>query len=636
MLAMAVVATAGLAVLPTVAPTEAKVEANIVVLGGPSAVSNTVLSDVAKCTTGTVSRIAGVDRYATAAAVSAAFLSPGVDVAYVATGEDFPDALAGSAAAGAGAGGPVLLVRPDSLPEEIAAELDRLDPKVIGVLGGPAAISAKVEAALSAYGTVVRVAGPNRYSTGALVSEYAFPTGADTAYVAVGSNFPDAVAGAPAAIASGGPMLLVEQGAIPSSVGAELARLGLSGIRILGGTSAVDPTVESALRAYAPVVSRLSGADRFATAAAVSRSTFAPGVGTIFVATGARFPDALAGSAAAGILGGPMLLVERDAVPEVTAAEIERLTGRTCGGAPPAAAQDTDADLRVAVIGDSNIRSDAADVLQLIEDEGADFVIHVGDFDYRDEPADFEAHIDAVLGPDYPYFVTVGNHDVAEWETYQANFVDRLSRIPGATCTGDYGVNSACTYRGLSFILSGIGTTGAEHEGHIAAELADNRHTWRICAWHKNQEAMQVGGKSDAVGWLAYETCREGGAIVVTGHEHSYSRTRTLIDMENQLVDPAWPQPDDVMVGPGSTFVAVSGLGGASIREQQRCLPTTFPYGCNNEWAAISSSSQSGTAAGALFLDFHVDGEPGQGRGYFKNIDGAIVDTFDITSTNSG
>ena len=609
---------------------------DIVVLGGPAAVSERVAARLATCTTGSVSRIAGPSRYSTAAEVSAAFMKPGVDVVYVATGENFPDALAGSAAAGSGSGGPVLLVRPDSLPEETAAELKRLNPKIIGVLGGPAAITARVETALGAYGTVVRVAGPDRYSTGALVSEYAFPTGADTAYVAVGSNFPDAVAGAPAAIESGGPMLLVERDGIPAGVGAELARLGLSGIRILGGTSAVSSNVEAALRAYAPTVSRLSGVDRFATAAAVSRNTFAPGVGTIFVATGDTFPDALAGSAAAGILGGPMLLVERDAIPGATEAEIERLTGRTCGAAPSTGAQETDPNLRIAVIGDSNIRSDAVDVLQLIEDEGADFVIHVGDFDYHDDPAAFEDHIDAVLGPDYPYFVAVGNHDVEEWDTYQANFVDRLSRTPGAVCTGDYGVNSTCTYRGLSFILSGIGTLGEDHESHITAELADNRHTWRLCAWHKNQEAMQVGGKSDAVGWLAYETCREGGAIVVTGHEHSYSRTRTLVDMENQRVDPIWPEADSVMVGPGSTFVAVSGLGGASIREQQRCSPSTYPYGCNGEWAAISSASQPDTAAGALFFDFHVDGVPTQGRGYFKNIDGRIVDAFDITSTNSG
>jgi len=328
-LLMVVVAALGLAWLPGLAPVEAGAGTNIVVLGGSGAVSDAVVSQLATCTSGSVTRIAGANRYATAAAVSAAFLSPPIDVAYVATGENFPDALAGSAAAGAGAGGPVLLVKPTSVPAETAAELTRLKPTVIVVLGGTAAISAGVESALGAYGTVVRVAGANRYATGALVSAYAFSS-ADTAYVATGTNFPDALAGGPAAVVAKGPVLLVEQNNIPATVKTELARLGLSKIVVLGGTAAVSAAVESELGAYAATVKRLSGANRFATAAAVSKDTFSPGVGSIFVATGLNFPDALAGGPVAGSLGGPILLVEKDSLPGDTEAEIERLTGGSC------------------------------------------------------------------------------------------------------------------------------------------------------------------------------------------------------------------------------------------------------------------------------------------------------------------
>lgn len=333
-LVMTVVAAMGLASLPTVPPAQAN-GTDIVVLGGSSAVSDSVLQELAKCTSGSVSRISGANRYATAAAVSSTFLSPGVDVAYVATGVNFPDALAGSAAAGAGVGGPVLLVKPTSVPSETAAELNRLNPKTIVVLGGTAAISAGVESALGAYGTVVRVAGPDRYSTGALVSSYAFPTGASTAYVATGTNFPDALAGGPAAVGAMGPVLLVKPDSIPSSVAAELTRLNLSSIKVLGGTAAISASVESSLKAYAPTVTRLSGSNRYATAAAVSKNTFSPGVGTIFIATGTNFPDALAGGPIAGILGGPILLTKPDSVPSDTRNEIERLTGVSCQPPPP-------------------------------------------------------------------------------------------------------------------------------------------------------------------------------------------------------------------------------------------------------------------------------------------------------------
>ena len=295
---------------------------------------------------------------------------------------------------------------------------------------------------------------------------------------------------------------------------------------------------------------------------------------------------------------------------------------------------EVDPGLKLAVIGDSGVGPDATAVLQLIANEGADMVLHLGDFDYIDDPAAFESSIDAVLGSDFPYFVTVGNHDLPDWSTYQANFLDRLSRVAGASCTGEYGVNAACTYRGLSFVLSGVGTLGGGHDAYLQNQLASDQHRWRVCAWHKNQAAMQVGSKADEVGWAAYETCRQYGAMILTGHEHSYSRTKTLVDMADQIVDPDWPSASEVRVAPGATFSAVSGLGGRPVRPQVRCLPSTPPYGCNGEWASISTSTNGGTF-GALFIEFNVDGDPTKGRGTFKDVNGQVVDSFDITSQNT-
>jgi hypothetical protein len=96
-------------------------------------------------------------------------------VVYVATGENFPDALGASAAA-AVQGGPVLLVTRTSIPAETKAELNRLKPDVIYVAGGTMVVSDTVFNALKNYaGSVVRVAGGNRYATAAEVSKSAFP-----------------------------------------------------------------------------------------------------------------------------------------------------------------------------------------------------------------------------------------------------------------------------------------------------------------------------------------------------------------------------------------------------------------------------------------------------------------------------
>jgi len=298
----------------------------------------------------------------------------------------------------------------------------------------------------------------------------------------------------------------------------------------------------------------------------------------------------------------------------------------------PAYSQTTTQDLKVAFIGDQGTNPfTTIRVLQMIKNEGADMVIHQGDFDYVDNPTVWDNNINTYLGPSFPYFASVGNHDVAAWSGYQQKLQDRLNLIPGAVCTGNLGVNSSCHYQGLFFILSGVGTLGSGHVTYIKNQLAQDDSVWSICSWHKNRDAMQVGLKSDVVRWGAYEECRKGGAIIATGHAHSYERTRTLISTEFQAVDPDWPDTNEVRVAPDSTFVFVSGLGGQSITNQDRCLPDTFPYGCNGEWASIYTSNQVATF-GALFCTFNVAGQADKASCYFKDILGNVPDSFNVTS----
>ncbi len=69
---------------------------------------------------------------------------------------------------------------------------------------------------------------------------------------------------------------------------------------------------------------RLGGYDRFATAQAVNADAFAS-AGTVYVASGMTFPDALAGSALAGVQGSPLYVVQSGCLPQSTAAEVSRL-----------------------------------------------------------------------------------------------------------------------------------------------------------------------------------------------------------------------------------------------------------------------------------------------------------------------
>jgi putative cell wall-binding protein len=222
----------------------------VVVLGGSAAVADQVATQLRTVTGATVSRHPGIDRYDTAARISRDHFAPGVETVFIATGESFPDALAGGAAA-AHLEGPVLLVQERGVPSVTSSELARLHPRHVVVLGGPGAVP---ETVLRSNGTVAgvtaeRVAGSSRYDTAALLSAAVFTGPVDTAFIATGDDFPDALAGVPAAAHFKTSLLLTPRDALPAEVRAELCRLQPTRIVILGGTTAVAPAVQVALAA---------------------------------------------------------------------------------------------------------------------------------------------------------------------------------------------------------------------------------------------------------------------------------------------------------------------------------------------------------------------------------------------------
>lgn len=175
---------------------------------------------------------------------------------------------------------------------------------------------------------IERYGGSDRYETAAATSaaEFPDPAAVDTVFIATGANFPDGLAGSAIAGRLGAPLLLVNPNSLPTATANELARLDPDTVVILGGTSAVSPSVAKALGVYGTTV-RLSGPDRYATAVAISRYGF-PTDGSaeqVVVATGADFADALAGAPVASRFNGPVLLTEPNGLADVTRGEIERL-----------------------------------------------------------------------------------------------------------------------------------------------------------------------------------------------------------------------------------------------------------------------------------------------------------------------
>ena len=300
----------------------------------------------------TWTRIAGSTRYATMAAITAeAYQGDAAGTLkklIVASGENFPDALAGSALAGI-YGCPIILTNKNKLTAQAKKEIQRLasaDGCSVLILGGEGALTKEVENAIKAIGnnlTVERVAGANRAKTAIAVyqkglSEANGFKNSDTVIITTGYNYADALSISPYAYASKTPVLLAnDKGALTSDVKSLLSNAGFKKAVILGGNLAVSEETEAYLKEKGMTVLRLQGSTRYKTSAAIikwslgfnEKAAFQPslkltneGMG---VATGENFADALASVSLLGKTKSVLLLVNTDPKNATTKANVDAL-----------------------------------------------------------------------------------------------------------------------------------------------------------------------------------------------------------------------------------------------------------------------------------------------------------------------
>jgi SpoIID/LytB domain protein len=166
---------------------------------------------------------------------------------------------------------------------------------------------------------VVRVAGANRFATSVEIGKQA-ARNATTVVIVSGetANLVDGLVAGPLARAKSAPVLLTSRGALPPEVISDLSRRGATTAFVVGGQSAVSDSVVAELSARGVRVTRLSGADRYATAARVASELPANATAVIASGAAANLVDALAASAPAGAAGHPILLVDPSAIPQAT------------------------------------------------------------------------------------------------------------------------------------------------------------------------------------------------------------------------------------------------------------------------------------------------------------------------------
>ena len=272
-------------------------------------------------------RLGGEDRYETAVAVSKHTYPNTASTVFIASGEDFPDALSAAALA-AKLDAPLLLTAGKRVPAATMTELRRLTPDRIVIVGGTGVVTNGVASTLRGVASKVdRLAGADRYATSAAVAKHGWSTSSHV-FIASGLGYADALSAGAAAAKLGAPVILVpgNLARAPKTSADAVSRLKASTLHVAGGPGAVHASMPGTLKkGTITTVRRYGGSDRYETSSLMSRSVFGAGAADVYWANGLGFPDALAGASAAGARGGALVLVRDTCVPATSYLATKRM-----------------------------------------------------------------------------------------------------------------------------------------------------------------------------------------------------------------------------------------------------------------------------------------------------------------------
>ncbi|MFA5565945.1 MAG: cell wall-binding repeat-containing protein [Acidimicrobiia bacterium] len=240
----------------------------VVIIGGTKALS-AELETALSTRSLHVTRLSGDDRFATAGAVANEVIDRGGDVT-VSLGwgpQGFADALSAATLGMKGDTLATLLTQSNGLPAATVASLVNLQPTNAVVMGGAEAVNASVYSQIAARSNATaRVQGATRYAT-AVAAARIMENGSSapsTLIVARGDSYPDSVVAGALTQRLGAPLLLVPSkvadggGSAANRLAAQVPELvqylkdhceTTDQVVILGGESAINPSVEAAIKA---------------------------------------------------------------------------------------------------------------------------------------------------------------------------------------------------------------------------------------------------------------------------------------------------------------------------------------------------------------------------------------------------
>lgn len=255
----------------------------------------------------TPERISGMDRYEVAVNVSKRGWSS-ADTVFISNYNAFADALSAAPLAYK-YNSPILLTANTQLNALTKRELIRLKAKNVVVIGGISSIPGNIITELKNLGlNVRRIDGKDRFEVSKNIANALGST--NTAILANGFKFPDALAVAPYAAKNGYPILLTRSEKLPEEISSTIKLKAIKNMIVVGGELSISNDVLNQL----PPRERIGGNDRYAVAVNITRKLY-PATTKIYMATGLSFADALTGSVLAAKNNSSLILTSKDSLP---------------------------------------------------------------------------------------------------------------------------------------------------------------------------------------------------------------------------------------------------------------------------------------------------------------------------------
>lgn len=172
----------------------------------------------------------------------------------------------------------------------------------------------------------IKIGDPEDPTFGTTIAKHYFPT-QDHAFLTgfSSSAWPDALSIGPVAGRDHLPVFITKKDGQLPSADETYVNDQIKQLTIIGGPSTVSPEVESYWRGKGKNVLRIAGESRYETAAKISKTFWPTTAATVLIARADDPADALSAQPLGAIRDAPMILTDRDRLPEASEAELRRL-----------------------------------------------------------------------------------------------------------------------------------------------------------------------------------------------------------------------------------------------------------------------------------------------------------------------